>query len=164
MPKAAPLSAAPANARQALEQRVAVLASLGAGALKGSSPLGSSLQAGWERERTLIQRLLDDTAEQARVLATLDRWEERTTAFQARQGRPDARWTDRQGQDWQADQVLALLADLRDRLSSWREKDGPAPGADAGAPAHTPSSEALAAPATEPHRQGASNAAPRRTR
>lgn len=156
MAKTAPLSATPSNARQVLEQRAAVLASLGSNAFQGSAPLTHNLQQAWHRERHLIERVLDETGEQDPVLATLDRWEARTTAFQAKAGRTDAGWTDRQGMAWQADQVLALIADLRDRLSSWREKDGTPPPAPAAAGNAAPPPTDTGSSKAEPGRAGGS--------
>lgn len=147
MAKTAPLSATPSNARQVLEQRAAVLASLGSGAFQGSAPLTHNLQQSWHRERLLIERVLEETGETDPVLATLDRWEARTSAFQAKAGQVDAGWTDRQGMTWQADQVLAMIADLRDRLSSWRERDGTPP-----AQAATSAEPGAAAPDSGPVR------------
>lgn len=117
-------SALPTNAREALAGRSQVLGTLtAAGAIRGgAAELTGSLQAGWQAERRLIDRILADTPADQSVFGTLDRWEERTRAFCQKAGRPDAGWTDKQGEPWRADQVLGLIEDLRDRLSAWVEK------------------------------------------
>lgn len=117
-------SALPTNAREALAGRSQVLSTLtAAGAIRGgAAELTGSLQAGWQAERRLIDRILADTPADQSVFGTLDRWEERTRAFRQKAGRPDAGWTDKQGEPWRADQVLSLIEDLRDRLSAWVEK------------------------------------------
>jgi len=140
MPDTAPSAGTPTlptNAREALAGRAQVLGSLtAAGAIRGgAAELTGSLQAGWLAERRLIDRILADTPGDQSVFTTLDRWEERTRAFSQKAGRTDAAWTDKQGEAWRADQVLGLIADLRDRLSAWVEKPQaenptPAPVAD----------------------------------
>lgn len=78
------------------------------------------LQA-WDTERRLIQRLLAETPE-GNIRPLLDAWEQRTLHFLGKS--PDRRtWADRQGQTWDGDLVLQVIADLRERLDAWESGD-----------------------------------------
>lgn len=113
--------------RKVLEQRVTTLDGLiDAGGLLGpaGTNLGAQLQASWEAERRLLRRILAETVGDD-VRATLTLWEARTSAFAAQSDDPNPSWQDRDGNRWEASQVLLLLADTEERLDAWLAADEP---------------------------------------
>jgi len=111
-----------------LQERLKILTQLsaggqlrtGTGAASGAA-LQSRLVQAWDTERRLILRLLAETPD-GNIRQTLDAWEERTQSFL--QKSPGRRaWHDRQGQSWNADLVLQIIADLRERLDTWERAD-----------------------------------------
>lgn len=90
------------------------------GAAPGAA-LQSRLVQAWDTERRLIQRLLVETLD-GNIRQTLDAWEGRTQSFLQKSSERRA-WTDRQGQSWNADLVLQIIADLHERLDSWESTD-----------------------------------------
>lgn len=116
------------NERAILNQRVITLSGLlgtpGGPLGPKAGGLSQQLQAGWEAERRLIQRIIDETpadAPDSEIEATLDMWRDRTAAFikSADSDRPT--WTDRQGTVWDAQAVLAILEDIRERIEAWQD-------------------------------------------
>jgi hypothetical protein len=115
------------NERTVLDQRVTTLDGLiDAGGLLGpaGANLGAQLRSSWEAERRLLRRILAETAGND-VRATLELWQARTTAFLARAEEPNPGWLDRDGNRWDAEQVLGLLADTLERLDAWLAADEP---------------------------------------
>jgi hypothetical protein len=112
--------------RAVLEQRLATLNGLleGPGQLLGTAgaDLASRLREGWQAERRLLERLLAE-APGAEMRPTVGLWRARTAGFVERTSEPQPGWTDRQGQWWDARQVLALLDDVEDRLDAWLQAD-----------------------------------------
>lgn len=114
------------NERAILEQRIVTLRGLldtPGGPLGGSGGrIAVRLHHQWSTEQHLLERILAE-APGDEVSPTLDVWARRTAEFINRA--PDERpaWTDRQGQEWDAEQVLELVLDIQERLSSWSLPD-----------------------------------------
>jgi hypothetical protein len=110
------------HARQVLDQRRSTLAGLLAtphGPLgPNAGQLGERLRGTWELELRLVERLLAETPGDD-VLATIAAWRSRTEAFVARSAPSRTAWTDRSGVVWNGPDVLAVLADLDDRVRRW---------------------------------------------
>jgi hypothetical protein len=117
------------NEREILEQRVVTLGGL---LDAPGGPLGASggdvakqLMQRWSAERRLIERILSEaTGEQVRP--TMEAWRRRTQEFVARSDDDAPGWTDRQGNRWDALEVLELLDDAGERLDSWERVPGQA--------------------------------------
>lgn len=143
------------SARDVLEQRSSTLTSLletpGGPFGASSGALGQRLSERWRSELRLIARILDETPQGGSVIGTLDIWHARTEAFIANSDADEPAWTDRQGLGWRAAEVIEVLNDLRDRLASWRDREGEgAPGGPSAATATEATAQAtgeLPAPA-----------------
>jgi hypothetical protein len=116
------------NERAILIQRVTTLSGLldtpGGPLGPKAGGLSQQLQAGWEAERRLIQRIIEETpadAPDAEIEATLDIWRDRTAAFIKSSDSDRPTWTDRQGTVWDAQSVLAILEDIRERIEAWQD-------------------------------------------
>jgi hypothetical protein len=114
---------------EVLQQRMTTLQSLlespgGPFGAKGApgAPLAQQLAERWRTELKLIARILDDCPSGQDLQQTLDLWCDRTAAFLATSKSDRPGWTDRQGQAWDAGEVLELIEDLKDRLKAWRPK------------------------------------------
>lgn len=114
------------NERQILEQRIitldGLLATPGGPLGPKAGPLATQFHQRWQIERRLLHRVLDETPADAppqAVLETLQLWQDRTAAFVRKS--PDERpsWTDREGLVWDAQEVLAVLDDIRERIEAW---------------------------------------------
>jgi hypothetical protein len=112
--------------REMLERRIDVLDGLLAAP---AGPLGSSggavgrrLIATWQAERRLLARLLEES-QGASPRDTVEAWRARTETFVSGASDDAPRWTDRTGQTWDARQVLAILADLSERMDGWAHAD-----------------------------------------
>lgn len=109
--------------REFLQTRLKTLQSLTSAAAVltggGASGLQNKLHAAWEAEQRLLARIL---AESGDVTQTLSAWQARTQAFVAKNPGREG-WSDAQGHAWNAQLVLALLADLQQRLESLQKAD-----------------------------------------
>lgn len=108
--------------RAFLQRRLQTLTTLTAGGalrrgLHQSAPeLEDNLTAQWKVETRLIRRVLDEPDDPVTVL---HRWRERTEQFRDRY--PDREgWTDRQGEFWRVDQVLAAIENLLEHIEHWQ--------------------------------------------
>jgi hypothetical protein len=109
-----------------LQHRLGALDSLlaGAGAVEGGDgTVQDHLRSGWLAERTLIARLLEDT-QGPNVSDTVALWRSRTERFLASSGGRVAGWLDARGQRWEAEEVLALLGQIEERLFNWSDPAG----------------------------------------
>ena len=109
--------------REFLQTRLKTLQSLTgtAAVIKGggASGLQNKLHAAWETEQRLLTRIL---AEPGDLVQTIGAWQTRTQAFMTKNPGREG-WSDAQGHAWNASQVLALLADLQQRLESLQHVD-----------------------------------------
>jgi hypothetical protein len=115
------------NERTVLEQRITTLDDLvAAGGVLGpaGASLGQRLRSGWEVERRLLGRIVAETPGDD-VRATLALWQARTEAFVAKSDAEAPGWTDKEGNHWDAREVLALLDDTVERLDAWLAADEP---------------------------------------
>jgi hypothetical protein len=112
--------------KRILEQRIVTLTGLldtpGGPLGPTAGALGQRLRQSWDAERRLLCRLLSDTRD-GDLRATMGLWFERTSAFLRQSADDPATWTDRDGHQWDAAQVLELLADVQERLDSWQQAD-----------------------------------------
>lgn len=123
------------NQKDIVQQRIRTLSGL---IDAPNGPFGASggevaarLVDSWAAERRLLQRLSDETKGDD-VLATIQLWQDRTTAFLAKAGPDEGAWRDRDGNRWVATDVLRILGDLRARIETWRAEAAPAaPAGDA---------------------------------
>jgi hypothetical protein len=107
--------------REILEHRLATLEAL----LESRQPLtggdgavGDHLKSGWAAERSLIARILEETAG-PNVTDTMALWRSRTERFVASSEDRVPGWQDARGQRWDARRVLALLDEMDERIAAW---------------------------------------------
>ena len=112
--------------RAILQHRLATLNAL----LDGPAPLSGGdgglhdrLRGGWIAERSLIHRILEETAG-PNVADTMALWRSRTERFLESSGDRVSGWQDAKGQRWEARQVLALLEEIEGRLEVWSGSPG----------------------------------------
>lgn len=109
--------------RAFLRHRLATLAGLLAqpnGSLRSGGALVQGIRAAWRTEHRLLERILAESRSRA-PQETIELWRQRTERFLAAAAEPDPEWRDREGQTWNARQVLAILDDLAERLRTWAE-------------------------------------------
>ncbi len=111
------------DSRKMLEEHVQTLNALLRGGINrgmgnrasGDDDLQLSLRGQWEAQRNLLRRVLGEPGDPSeRLLA----WRERTQGFMDRYPeRPG--WTDRDGQAWDAQQVLDAIDKLMEQIEVW---------------------------------------------
>ena len=110
------------NEREIVDQRIVTLSGLldtpGGPLGPSAGSLGRDLAASWDAERRLLQRILRETPAND-VRATIAQWHERTAAFVERSTDPTPSWKDRDGNTWDAREVLRILEDIRQRIEIW---------------------------------------------
>ncbi len=110
--------------REFLELRLATLSALlGApggpiASRRGTVAVARVLMTNWEAERQLLERIIA-TSDGRTLRSVMASWRERTERFIAGADDPDPSWRDKSGREWRAKQVLAILADLEERLDAW---------------------------------------------
>jgi hypothetical protein len=72
----------------------------------------------------LLERVLNE-AKGDQVRPTMDAWRRRTQEFIERADEESPSWVDREGNRWNAHEVLELLDDAQDRIDSWEAAPGP---------------------------------------
>ncbi len=122
------------NAREVVEQRIVTLKGLldtpGGPLGPAAGSLGRDLAASWEAERRLLQRILHESRA-GDVHATIAQWRERTAGFLERASEPAPSWSDRDGNTWDAREVIRILDDVRQRIDIWLAGErAPGPAAD----------------------------------
>ena len=114
------------DSRKLFEQHLQTLGALGRGGISrgfgtpsaGGDTLQNSLKVQWETQRTLLRRVLNEPGD---PVDNLHLWRERTEGFidkfPEREG-----WMDREGQPWDAQQVLDAIDRLLEQHEAWQEE------------------------------------------
>lgn len=117
------------NEREIVEQRIVTLSGLletpGGPLGPAAGSLGRDLAASWDAERRLLERILRET-KGGDVMATIAQWQERTAAFVERATDPTPSWSDRDGNTWDAREVVRILSDIQQRIDIWLAAEPPA--------------------------------------
>ncbi len=112
------------DSRKLLEQHVHTLTALlrggisrGAGrrAAEDTDDLRSALSAQWETQRNLLRRVLSEAGDPTERLLE---WRDRTEGFMDKYPEREG-WTDREGQEWKAQQVLDAIDKLMEQIENW---------------------------------------------
>lgn len=107
--------------RAILQHRLGTLEALLDGAVPlsgGDAALHDKLKSGWEAERSLVHRILEDT-QGPNVADTMALWRSRTERFLASSEDRVPGWLDAKGQRWDARLVLSLLSEIEERIEAW---------------------------------------------
>jgi hypothetical protein len=116
--------------RDVLQHRLATLSSLLAtpkGPLGGKhNAVAQRMLLDWEVEKRLLERILAES-QVGDVRATVEAWATRTRAYAGSAPDGERSWTDRSGVRWDAQQVLDILDETRERLEI-SSVDAGAPG------------------------------------
>lgn len=93
--------------------------SRGLGAEGGTDPVQRRLKSQWGTQQQLVRRVLADPGD---PVETLHDWRSRTEGFvdsyPEREG-----WSDRQGVQWNARDVLEAIDKLLEQIEAWQESD-----------------------------------------
>lgn len=114
------------DSRKLFEQHLQTLNALGAGGISRGfgtpsahgDTLQSNLRTQWEAQRTLLRRVL---TEEGDPVDNLLLWRERTEGFIDKYPERTG-WTDREGQSWEAHQVLEAIDRLLEQHEAWQEE------------------------------------------
>ncbi len=112
------------DSRKLLEQHIHTLTALLRGGIsrgmgrrtaEETDDLQSTLSAQWETQRNLLRRVLSEPGDPTERLLE---WRDRTEGFLDKY--PErAGWTDREGQEWNAHQVLDAIDKLMEQIENW---------------------------------------------
>lgn len=114
------------ESRKLFEQHLQTLSALMRGGISrgfgtpgvGDDALRATLQTQWETQRTLLRRVLGEPSDPVEQLIT---WRERTESFLDKYPERSG-WTDREGQEWEAQQVLEAIDRLLEQHEAWLEE------------------------------------------
>lgn len=114
------------DSRKLLEQHVQTLSALMRGGISrgfggggGGDDLQSSLKEQWETQRNLLRRVLSEPGDpEERLLEWRDRTEGFLDKYPERSG-----WTDREGQEWNAQQVIEAIDRLMEQIEVWQMEE-----------------------------------------
>lgn len=111
--------------REIIEQRIRTLDGLlqapGGPLGAAGGQLADRLSEGWRAEQRLLNRILDESKGKS-LRATISLWQERTSAFAESSDDERPSWRDREGNVWDAIEVLRILEDLDRRLEAWMQE------------------------------------------
>lgn len=114
------------DSRRLLEQHVQTLNALlrggisrGVGQDAAMDDLQSSLQTQWTTQRNLLKRVLGEAGDPAERLLE---WQDRTHAFLDKYPERTG-WTDREGQSWEAQEVLDAIDKLLEEIENWQMEE-----------------------------------------
>jgi hypothetical protein len=115
------------DSRKMLEQHTQTLNALirggisrgfGKATTQGEDEVQSALRQQWETQRVLLKRVLSEAGDPADRLIE---WRERTSAFVDKFPERTG-WTDREGQEWEAQPVLEAIDKLLEQIEAWENE------------------------------------------